>query len=90
MSDVPQSWRTVLEAMEAGPSVWASPADVASRLGRDLDETTDLLATLDAAGLVLVREPDGFDGPVVTLAPRGSERLIGDRDLSRRQVAVGV
>ncbi|MDB5349623.1 MAG: hypothetical protein JWN86_870 [Planctomycetota bacterium] len=88
MSDVSQSWHTVLEAMESGPSVWTTPAELATRLGGDLDETTDLLAALDAAGLILVREPDRFDGPVVALAPRGAERLIGPRE--RRAVAVGV
>ncbi len=90
MSDVPQSWREILEAMESGPSVWAAPAEVAARTGRDLESTTDLLATLDASGLILVREPDDFDGPVVALAPRGAERLIRTRDFGRRPVAVGV
>src|SRR4051794_19295789 len=88
MSDVPQTWRTVLEVMESGPSVWMAPAELAARLGHDLDETTDVLAALDVAGLILVREPDGFDGPVVALAPRGAERLLRSRD--RRPVAVGV
>ena len=90
MSDVPQIWRTVLETMEAGPSVWTSPEELASRLGLDLDEATDVLAALDVAGLILVREPDDFDGPVVALAPRGAERLIGHRARERRTVAVGV
>jgi hypothetical protein len=68
MSEVSQIWRTVLDAM---PSGWTTPAAIASRLGRDVEETTDLLAALDAAGLVTVREPEGADGPVVTLSPRG-------------------
>ncbi len=88
MSEAPQSWHTVLEAIESGLSVWTNPAELAARLGSDLDETTDVLAALDIAGLILVREPDSFDGPVVALAPRGAERLIVRREL--RPVAVGV
>jgi hypothetical protein len=68
MSEVSQSWRTVLDAM---PSGWTTPAAIASRLGRDVEETTDLLAALDAAGLISVREPEDEDGPIVTLSPRG-------------------
>ena len=68
MPEVSQSWRTVLDAM---PSGWTTPAAIASRLGRDVEETTDLLAALDAAGLVSVGEPEGVSDPVVTLSPRG-------------------
>ena len=73
MSDVPQSWRMVLETLVAGMSPWMTPAAVADRLGLDVEETTDMLASLDAAGLVSVREPDGPDGPVVAVSPRGSD-----------------
>lgn len=69
MSDVPQIWRTVLDAM---PSGWTTPAALAARLGRDVEETTDLLASLDEAGLIRVREPEGADGPVVSLSNRGT------------------
>lgn len=50
-----------------------TPAAVADRLGLDVEETTDMLASLDAVGLVSVREPDGGDGPVVAASPRGSD-----------------
>lgn len=68
MSEVPQIWRTVLDAM---PNGWTTPAAIASRLGRDVEETTDLLAAIDAAGLISVREVEDTDELVVTLSPRG-------------------
>ena len=73
MSDVPQSWRLVLEALTAGTSSWMTPASVAERLGLDVEETTDVLASLDEAGLVSVREPDGLATPLVAASPRGTE-----------------
>ncbi len=73
MSEVPQSWRLVLESLSASVSPWMTPAEVADRLGLDVEETTDVLASLDAIGLVSVREPDGLDGPVVAASPRGSD-----------------
>ena len=90
MFDVPQSWCIVLESLESSPLVWMTPRELAVRLGGDVEETTDVLAALDVAGLILVREPNTFDGPVVALAPRGAERLIGPRERERRPVAVGV
>ena len=68
MSEVSQIWRTVLDAM---PNGWTAPAAIASRLGRDVEETTDLLAALDAAGLISVQEAEEGGDPVVMLAPRG-------------------
>lgn len=88
MPEVPPIWRTVIEAIASGPSAWTTPATLSARLGRDEEETTDVLAALDDAGLVLVREPHDADSPVVTLSPRGAEllrpaplsRLVGSRD----------
>ena len=72
MPDVSQIWRTVLDAMPTG---WTTPAAIAVRLGRDVEETTDLLASLDEAGLIRVREPEGVEGPVVSLSNRGAAIL---------------
>lgn len=72
MSDVPQSWRMVLEALTAGTS-WMTPASVAERLGLDVEETTDVLACLDEAGLVSVRESEGPAALLVAASPRGTE-----------------
>lgn len=68
MSEVPQIWRNMLDTM---PSGWTTPAALASRLGRDEEETIDLLAALDAAGLIHVREPENGGDPIVSLSPRG-------------------
>lgn len=75
MPQVPQSWLLVLEALESSMSPWMTPTAVAGRLGLDVEETTDMLATLDAAGLVSVLEPEDGDGPLVALSVRGQESL---------------
>jgi hypothetical protein len=93
MSEVSQIWRTVLDAM---PNGWTAPAAIALRLGRDVEETTDLLAALDAAGLISVQEAEESGDPVVMLAPRGLgviraasvSRANGPRD-RREPVAAG-
>ena len=88
MSEVPQIWRTVLDAM---PNGWTTPTAIALRLGRDVEETTDLLAAIDAAGLISVREAEDADEIVVSLSPRdlgagAASRPSGPRD--RRAPAV--
>ena len=72
MTEVSQSLRLILEALTAGPSEWVAPAVVAGRLGLDVEEATDALASLDEAGLIVVREPEE-GGPVVAPSPRGVE-----------------
>ena len=83
MTDVPQSLRFVLDALTKSPSAWVTPAEVAIRLGRDVEETTDALASLDEAGLIVVREPEG-SGPIVAPSPRGAD-LVRRRFLPRSQ-----
>ena len=85
MPEVTQSWRMVLSAMERSPSVWQTPAELAGRLGWDEERTTDELASLDVAGLILVREVDDFDRPVVALAPRSLDRAAPPRELAPRR-----
>lgn len=68
MSEVSQNWRSMLDVM---PSGWTTPAALASRTGRDVEETIDLLAALDDAGLIHVRETEDAEGPIVALSPRG-------------------
>ncbi len=84
MSEVPQSWRSVLDALTRRPSAWQTPSEVARRLGRDLEETTDILAALDLDGLILVREPEGAAGPIVAPSPKALERAARFRDRDAR------
>jgi hypothetical protein len=87
MAEMPDTWISVLNALIQARSPWQTPAQVASVLGRDLDETLDVLCDLDVAGLVSVWEPgsslspvpsvpiDLPESPVVTLSPLAACRL---------------
>ena len=63
----------IIEALVGGPIAWQSPDELASALDRGVEETLDLLATLDAGGWLSAweRERD----LVVTLSVAGASRL---------------
>ena len=62
----------LLDVLASGPIAWFTPADLAERLGRSLDETHDLLTSLDLDGRLMVREDD--DAVRVGLSPLGLAR----------------
>lgn len=73
MVGLSESWQEVLEALVAAPAAWLTPAQVAGALGREVEETTDLLCDLDLAGWIEVCDSD--PAPIVSLSPLGAERL---------------
>lgn len=73
MGDLPEFWRATLAALPRGALAWRTPAEVAEALGRDVEETTDVLAELDVAGWIEVW--DRPEGPAVTLSAWGAARL---------------
>ncbi len=83
---------TILRAIGRGPGAWASPVEVARRVDRPSESTTDDLADLHLGGWIEVW--DRPDGPVVTLTPLAAERLglrlVEDgRDLDPRWLGLG-
>lgn len=70
MTQLPESWHDLVNSLADGGAAWRTPEQIAAAIGGEIEETTDLLASLDAAGLVDVWERD--DGPVVTLSPLGA------------------
>jgi hypothetical protein len=63
----------LLQAIVSAPLAWQSPPQLATRLGLDLDATTDALADLDLAGWIDPWEMGEIT--YVTLSPAGAERL---------------
>ena len=72
--EIPAIWQQILVAVVAGPLAWRTPAEVATCAGREVEETTDVLAELDVAGWVEVWDRD--EGPAVTLSPLAAARLL--------------
>lgn len=66
----------LLEALHREPTSWWTPEDAARELGWDVDSTADLLADLDVAGWVDVRERT--DAIIVRPSPR-AQRLLKSR-----------
>ncbi len=73
MLELSEEGRRIVEALVKAPLAWQSPAELASAMGRDLEETTDLLAALDAEGWLSPWERE-FD-VVVTLSVGAASRL---------------
>ncbi len=73
MHELSEEGRRVVDALVKAPIAWQSPEELARAIDRDVEETTDLLASLDADGWLAawVRE---FD-VVVTLSVAGASRL---------------
>lgn len=86
MPEVSHLWRMVLGAMPT--DAWTTPAALSNRLGLDIEATTDLLASLDEAGLVVVSEPVEADGPVAMPSPRGIEATRRSHGRSTRDRAL--
>jgi hypothetical protein len=73
MQDLSEEGRRVIEALVRAPLAWQSPLELARAMGRDLEETTNLLASLDADGWLAAWERE-FD-VVVTLSVAGASLL---------------
>ena len=73
MSELPDAWIPVLNALLRARVAWQTPAQLAESLGRDGASATDVLCDLDIAGWIVVWESE--DGPFVTLSPVGATRL---------------
>jgi hypothetical protein len=73
MLELSEDGRRIVDALIGARIAWQSPAELASALDRDLEETTDLLAILDADGWLASwdREVD----VVVTLSVGAASRL---------------
>ena len=73
MVEIPDAWWLVLNALLEGPVAWQSPAEVATALERDAEETTDLICLMHVAGWIDVWECEA--GPLVTFSPLAAARL---------------
>jgi hypothetical protein len=73
MVDLTEDSRFLIAAILAAPIAWQSPAELAGATGFGREETTDLLAVLDAGGWLSAW--DRPDGAVVTLSVAAASRL---------------
>ncbi len=73
MLELSEDGLRIVEALVNAPIAWQSPAELASALGRCPEETTDLLATMDADGWLSAWERE-FD-VVVTLSVAAASLL---------------
>jgi hypothetical protein len=71
--NLPKRWKAVLDAVIDAPLAWQAPKQIAARLGWNVEETTDLLSTMDVEGWIVVWET--CDGPLITLSLLAAERL---------------
>lgn len=73
MVDLTENGRRVIEALLKAPLAWQSPEQLASAMGFGVEETTDVLADLDASGWLTAWERR-FD-VVVTLSVEAAAKL---------------
>jgi hypothetical protein len=73
VQDLSDEGRRIVEALVKAPLAWQSPSELARAIGRDLEETTDLIAVLDADGWLSAWERQG--DVVVTLSVAGASVL---------------
>ncbi len=73
MVDLPENGIPVMNALLGAPLAWQSPAQLADALGRELEETLDLLCNLDVVGWLEVWDCE--EGPLITLSPFAAARL---------------
>jgi hypothetical protein len=73
MLELSEDGLRIVEALVDGSIAWQSPAELASAVDRNVDETNDLLAALDAEGWLSAWERE-LD-VVVTLSVAGASRL---------------
>ncbi len=73
MRDLSEEGRRIIEALIKAPVAWQSPGELARSIGRDLEETTDLVANLDVSGWLTAWERDV--DVVVTLSVAGAAFL---------------
>ena len=73
MVDLSEDGLRIVETLVKAPVAWQSPAELALAMGRGLEATTDLLASMDAGGWL---SPwDREVGMVVTLSVAAASRL---------------
>jgi hypothetical protein len=73
MFDLSENGLRLIEALIKGPVAWMSPADLASAMDLGMEETTDLLASMDCDGWLAAWERES--DVVVTLSVIGASRL---------------
>ncbi len=73
MPDLPDAWLTVINAVLDAPVAWRAPGEIASAIGRDSEETGDMLCELDLAGWLAIWHAE--PGPLVTLSALAAGRL---------------
>jgi hypothetical protein len=73
MVEIREEWKPVLNALIAAPVAWQSPMEIATALGRDIEETTDVLSAMDEADWISVWDVD--QGPLITLSTLAAHRL---------------
>src|SRR5437868_4537458 len=73
MVELPEAWKAIVNTLLKATVAWQTPAEVAEALGRDVEETTDLLCLMDEAGWINVWEAE--PGPLILLSALAAERL---------------
>ncbi len=73
MTDLIGDGLRMIEALVRAPIAWQSPAELASAMGREVEETTDLMAELDGDGWLAAWERAA--DVVVTLSVAAAARL---------------
>jgi hypothetical protein len=73
MVELPEAWKAIVNILLEATIAWQTPATIAEVLGRDVEETTDLLSLMDEAGWIDVWDADPV--PLVILSALAAERL---------------
>jgi hypothetical protein len=73
MVELPEAWKAIVDILLQATVAWQTSAKIAEALGRDVEETTDLLSRMDEAGWISVWDADPV--PFVILSALAAERL---------------
>jgi hypothetical protein len=73
MAEFDDEWKGILNVLITAPIAWQTAEEIAAAVGRDVEDTTDVLSVMDEAGWIAVW--DGQAVPLITLSPLAAERL---------------
>ncbi|GAC1469677.1 MAG: hypothetical protein NVSMB9_13760 [Isosphaeraceae bacterium] len=73
MTTQPNDLSRVLDVLVRGSIAWQTPAELAAAMGKDIEETTDLLCDLELDGWLVVWDTEA--DPLITLSALAAERL---------------
>jgi hypothetical protein len=73
MVELPETWKAIVDVLLRATVAWQTSARIAEALGRDVEETTDLLSQMDEAGWITVWDAD--PEPFLILSALAAERL---------------